>query len=107
MATLEERLNSLAQDYATAIQAVVVKLDEHATAQREQGRNIRALSLDVREMGLDMREVKARLATMDTRLNRMDEKFDSLREQMDQKFEQVNQKFEQVIALLSPRTPDA
>jgi DNA-binding ferritin-like protein (Dps family) len=100
MATLEDRLKVLEGDYAAAMQAVALKLDEHAATQREQGRDIRELGRDMREQGRDMREVKTRLATMDTRLNRLDEKFDTLKEE-------INQKFEQVIALLLPKNPGA
>ena len=106
MATLEERFDILAEDYTTAIQQVVKKLDEHAGTQREQGRDIRELSRDlrdhVREQSRDAREMKARLATVDTRLNRMDERLDTLSEDVGSLKLEMNQKFDQVIALLTP-----
>lgn len=95
MATLEERFNALADDYAAAIQQVVTKLDEHGAMQREHGRNIR-------EVGRDLCEVKARLATVDVRLNRMDERLDTLSEETRSLKTEMNQKFDQVIALLLP-----
>lgn len=107
MATLEERFTALEGDYATVIRAVAVKLDEHAAAQRGQGR--------------DIREIKARLAVVDTRLNGLDEKVDTLSEDMSSlkadvgslKSEvgairaEMNRKFDQILALLAPGTPGA
>jgi hypothetical protein len=98
-------VDALAEDYTTAIQQVVTKLDEHAATQREQGRDIRELGRDlrdhVREQSRDAREMKARLATVDTRLNRMDERLDTLSEDVGSLKVEMNQKFEQVITLLT------
>lgn len=94
MATLDERFNSLADDYETFAQQVVAKLDEHAATQRAQGR-------DIREIKTRIATVDTRLGTVDSRLNGLDDKVDALSEDVGSLRVEINQKFEQVIALLT------
>ena len=56
MATLEERLSGLEDDYVVVMRRVTTKLDEHETHLRELTRVVRQQGNELREHGREIRE---------------------------------------------------